>query len=324
MQTNEQTTAATICRKCGSAAKRFGHHWNGLRRFRCLACRATFTEGNRTPLRREDYLRQANGLLALQLLLEGASVRSVERLTNLHRDAILALLLIAADKSERLMNRLIVNVPVADVQCDEIWGYVGKKEKNKTPEEADNDFIGDAYCYVSIERNTKLVLNFTLGRRSQRTTDLFIEGLYRATARQRFQLSTDGFRRYIDAIRAIFGHTVDYGMLVKQYGESPEPEKRYSPAKCIGCKREEIMGDPDPDRICTSHIERQNLTLRMQIRRLTRLTNAFSKKWENLRAAYALHFGYYNFCRIHGSLRVTPAMEAGLTDHVWTVGELIS
>jgi hypothetical protein len=148
--------------------------------------------------------------------------------------------------------------------------------------------------------------------------------LYRATARQRFQLSTDGFRPYINAIQAIFGHTIDYGMLVKEYGESPEAEKRYSPAKCIGCKREEIVGDPDPNRICTSHIERQNLTLRMQIRRLTRLTNAFSKKWENLRAALCLHFAYYNFCRIHGSLRVTPAMEAGLTDHIWSIAELIA
>ncbi len=154
---------------------------------------------------------------------------------DLHRDAILALLLIAAGKSERLMNRLVVNVSVRDVQCDAIWGYVAKKEKNKAPEEADNDFIGDAYCFVSVERHTKLVLNFTLGRRNQDSTDLFIKGLRRATARQRFQLITDGFRPYIYATEATFKGQVDYGMLVKEYGESPEAEKRYGPAKCIGC-----------------------------------------------------------------------------------------
>ena len=262
-------------------------------------------------------------VLALQLLVEGSSVRTTERITGLHRDTILRLLVHAGEKCAALIGRLIVNVPVKDVQCDEIWGYVGKKEKNKNADELQNDGLGDAYCFVAIERSTKLVLNFALGRRNQETTNVFVEGLRHATAQGRFQLTTDGFQPYIYAIDATLSDRVDYGMLVKQYSESPEAEKRYSPARCIGCKRNAVIGEPDPAFISTSHVERQNLTMRMQIRRLTRLTNAFSKKWENLWYAICLHFAYYNFCRIHKTLRVTPAMESNVTDRIWTIAELL-
>jgi IS1 family transposase len=169
-----------------------------------------------------------------------------------------------------------------------------------------------------------LVLNFALGRRNQQTTNAFIEGLRHATAAQPFQISTDGFQPYISAIDSTLSDRVDYGMLIKQYGQSSEPEKRYSPAECTGCKRKAIIGDPDPKLISTSHIERQNLTIRMQMRRMTRLTNAFSKKWDNLWAAYCVHFAHYNFCRVHKTLRVTPGMESSLTDHVWTIAELLA
>ena len=145
-----------------------------------------------------------------------------------------------------------------------------------------------------------------------------------ATAPQQFQISTDGFTPYITAIEDALEDRADYGMLVKQYAEDQSEEKRYSPAHCIGCKQRKVMGKPDSDRISTSHVERQNLTMRMQMRRLTRLTNGFSKKWENHWATLCLHFGYYNFCRIHSTIRVTPAMEAGLTDHVWDLSELIA
>jgi transposase-like protein/IS1 family transposase len=316
------------CSTCKTECRPFGRHRNGLRRFRCRSCKKTYTESHRPRVETNPLgdlrMPMEKAVLALQLLVEGSSVRTTERITGLHRDTILRLLVHAGEKCAALIGRLIVNVPVKDVQCDEIWGYVGKKEKNKTVEEQQNDGLGDAYCFVAIERHSKLVLNFALGRRTQETTNVFIEGLRHATAHGRFQLTTDGFQPYIYAIDATLADRADYGMLVKQYRESTEPEKRYSPARCIGCKRNAVIGDPDPTMISTSHVERQNLTMRMQIRRLTRLTNAFSKKWENLWFAICLHFAYYNFCRVHKTLRVTPAMESNLTDHIWTIAELLA
>jgi len=262
--------------------------------------------------------------LALQLIVEGTSIRSTERITGLHRDTILRLLMLAGERCEALMSRLIVNIPVKDVQCDEVWGFVGKKEKNKTGEEAINPAIGDAYTFVAMERSTKLVLNFALGRRDQNTTDLFIEGLRRATNHERFQLTTDGFSAYPSAVNLALSDKASFAQLVKVYTTTREREQRYSPGDVVECVPVPVFGTPNLKQICTSHIERQNLTMRMQIRRLTRLTNAFSKKRENLWAALCLHFAYYNFCRIHQTLRVTPGMEARITDHVWTIGELLS
>jgi IS1 family transposase len=166
--------------------------------------------------------------------------------------------------------------------------------------------------------------NFALGRRSQATTDAFIEGLRHVTSRQRFQISTDGFQPYLSAITTTLSDRCDFAQLIKVYTQDPEGQRRYSPPDVTHAEKVPVMlGNPDPAKICTSHVERQNLTIRMQKRRLTRLTNGFSKKWENLWAAYCLHFAYYNFCRIHQTLRVTPAMESNLTDHVWTIAELL-
>ena len=234
------------------------------------------------------------------------------------------LLVLAGAKCEKLMGRLIVNVPVKDVECDEIWGFVRKKEGHKWPHEANDGSIGDAYTFVAIERNSKLVLNFALGRRNQATTDAFIEGLRDATSRDPYQVTTDGFAPYRSAIDNTLCGRVDFAQLVKVYRSDREGEARYSPPEVVATESFPITGNPDPARICTSIVERQNLTMRMQIRRLTRLTNAFSKKWENLWAAICLHFAWYNFCRIHRTLRVTPAMEAGITDHVWEVAELLN
>jgi IS1 family transposase len=183
--------------------------------------------------------------------------------------------------------------------------------------------MGDNYCFVAIERNTKLVLNFALGKRNQATTDVFIEGLRQATADQNFQITADGFAPYVSAIENTLSDRVDFAQLVKVYRATPEGERRYSPAEVVSTEVVPVIGNPDPERICTSIVERQNLTMRMQIRRLTRLTNAFSKKWENHWAALCLYFAYYNFCRIHKTIRVTPAMEAGITDHVWELAELL-
>lgn len=225
--------------------------------------------------------------------------------------------------ARKLTGRLIRNVPVANVQCDEIWGFVQKKEAHRRPWKESNQSIGDAYCFVAIERNTKLVLNFALGRRDQATTDAFIEGLRAATAPVQFQITTDGFRPYVSAITTTLHDRADFAMQIKVYANSKD-EHRYSPGDVVATEEVPVMGNPDTRRISTSHVERQNLTIRMCVRRLTRLTNAFSKKWENLWAAYCLHFAYYNFCRIHQTLRVTPAIESKLADHVWDLSELLA
>jgi IS1 family transposase len=260
-------------------------------------------------------------VMALKLLLEGASVRSVERITELHRDTILKVLMLAGEKAERVMATRIVNVQVRDVEADEVWSFVGKKEKRVRPEDDPN--FGDCYTFVAIERNSKLVLNVTVGKRDQRTTDVFIEGLRHATAHAPFQITTDGFAPYKSAISTTLHDRCDFAQLIKVYRTPQDGEKRYSPAEVSSVEVVPVMGTPDPDRICTSIVERSNLSLRMGLRRFTRLTNAFSKKWENHAAAIMLWFAYYNFCRIHKSLRVTPAMEAGIADHVWSIAELL-
>ena len=193
MMQQASRTAKVDCPSCQSSGKRFGRHRNGLQRYRCTSCRKTYTEPHEKPLGAMTVPME-KATLALQLLIEGTSIRSTERVTGLHRDTILRLLVLAGERCEKLLGRMLRNVPVEDVQCDEIWGYVFKKEGNKTPEEADSSSVGDAYTFVAVERNTKLVLNFTLGRRDQTTTDVFIEGLRDATASQRFQLSTDGWQ----------------------------------------------------------------------------------------------------------------------------------
>jgi transposase-like protein/IS1 family transposase len=322
--TSTTNTAKTLaCATCKVPCQRFGKHRNGLRRFRCPQCKKTYTEAHQLTLG-EMYVSQEKANLVIQLLIEGNSIRSTQRITGVDQNTIMKILVKAGEKCEKLMGRLIVNVPVKDVECDEIWGFVQKKEGHKAPEEAHNDGIGDAYCFVAIERHTKLVLNFALGRRSRATTNIFIEGLRHATSSQNFQITTDGFAPYVKAISDTLGDRVDFAQLIKVYRAGTEGEGRYSPAEISNTEVVRVIGNPDPARICTSIVERQNLTIRMQMRRLTRLTNAFSKKWENLWAAYCLHFAYYNFCRIHRTLRVTPAMQSRLTDRVWDIAELLA
>jgi IS1 family transposase len=257
---------------------------------------------------------------ALRLMMEGLSVRSIERLTNLHRDTILRVLVHAGGHCERLLQTTIHAVQVNDVQCDEIWGFVGCKEKNNCEERLDR---GDAYCFVATERQSKLILAWHLGRRTAEDTELFTEKLDQATS-GRFQLTTDGFAAYPEAVHYSLGTRVDFAQLVKVYTASDDPDRRYSPATVTSAIPLPRWGTPDPQQICTSHVERQNLSMGMQLRRLTRFTNAFSKKWENLKAALAVYFAHYNFVRVHNTLRITPAMEAGLTNHVWAWEELLS
>jgi len=260
-------------------------------------------------------------LLAIQLLLEGNSILSTERITGLNKNTIMKALVLAGEKCEKVSEETVRNVPVSEIQADEIWSFIGKKEKRVR--DGDDATMGDAYCFTAIERTSKLIVAWHLGRRTARDTEAFTEKINEATAGN-FQITTDGFKAYVDAVHMSLGTRVDFAQLIKVYAASPEGEHRYSPSEVISTEVVPVIGNPDPSKICTSHVERQNLTMRMQIRRFTRLTNAFSKKWENHYAALSLYFAYYNFVRIHSSIRVTPAMEAGITDHVWTIEEMLS
>jgi transposase-like protein/IS1 family transposase len=312
------------CSVCDIECQRFGKHRNGLRRFRCPHCRKTYTEAHKRTLG-EMYISQTKVVLALQLLIEGNCIRSTERISGLDRNTIMKALMLAGEKCERLLSEKISHLQVKDVEADELWGYVFKKENHKLPEESDADEIGDAYTFVGMERNTKLILAWHLGRRTKVDTMLFMQKLRKAVNPGHwFQLTTDGFPPYVPAVEYYFGRQIDFAQLIKIYRASSDQEQRYSPGEVAECIPIPIFGNPRRERICTSHVERQNLTMRMQMRRLTRLTNAFSKKRSNLNAALALHFAYYNFCRVHSSLRVTPAMEATITDHVWDLRELIA
>ena len=323
MMNTKQSDQAMMCEVCGVDCQRFGRHRNGLRRFRCPSCKKTFTEAH-TRVLDSMYISEERAVLALQLLLEGNSIRSTERITGMDRNTIMRLLVLAGERSKTLLVSKIQNLPVCDVEADEVWGFVQKKEGHKLPEEKDAHQIGDAYCFIGMERSTKLVLCWHLGKRTAKSTDAFVGKLAYATSDQRFQLTTDGFAPYVSAVGLYLRGRVDFAQLIKVYGTPRDGEQRYSPAEVVDAVPVEIMGRPVRDRICTSYIERQNLSIRMGMRRMTRLTNGFSKKWENLEAAYALWFAYYNFCRVHSSLRVTPAMESGLTGHVWTIKKLLA
>ncbi len=321
MMSDAKTANTMTCEACNIKCQRFGTHRNGLRRFRCPICKKTYTEAHARVLD-SMYIPQDKAVLALRLLLEGNSIRSTERITELDRNTIMSLLVKAGDRCQTLMMEKVCNLTVQDVEVDEIWGFVGKKEGHKSKE--DGAELGDAYCFIGMERNTKLVLAWHLGKRTVKSTDDFIGKLAYATSDSRYQLTSDGFKPYVNSVKMLLRDRVDFAQLIKVYGTPRDGEQRYSPAEVVDSVPVEIMGRPVMDKICTSHIERQNLSVRMGMRRMTRLTNGFSKKWENLEFAYALWFAYYNLCRVHKTLRVTPAMEAGITDHIWTIAELIA
>jgi len=323
MMNTVQAVATMICEACNVDCQRFGKHRNGLRRFRCSSCKRTYTEAHKRVLD-TMYISESKAVMALQLLLEGNSIRSTERITGMDRNTIMSLLVRAGERCQRLMDEQIKNLDVRDVEMDEIWGFVGKKEGHKMEHEKDNAGIGTAYCFVGMERNTKLVLAHHLGKRDAISTDIFVSKLADATSHKRFQLTCDGWQAYVKAVQIFLPGRVHFAQLVKVYGKPTEGEGRYSPAEVVDSVPTIVTGNPVRSRICTSHVERVNLSIRMGMRRMTRLTNAFSKKWENLQAAYSLWFAYYNYCRVHRTLRVTPAMESGLTGHVWTIGELLS
>ncbi len=253
-------------------------------------------------------------------LVEGNSIRSTVRLTGVAKNTVLKLVLDLADACAAYHNRHVRNLKVRRLQCDEIWQFVGSKAKNTTPEKKEIGW-GDVWTWTALDADTKLCVSYLVGGRDLGWAKEFM-GDCASRIKNRVQITTDGHRAYLEAVENAFGADIDYAQLQKIYGAGAENHTRYSPAKCIGCDMKVVSGDPDPKHVSTSFVERQNLSMRMSIRRFTRLTNAFSKKIENHAAAVAIWFMYYNFCRVHQTLRVTPAMESGLCDHVWTIQEL--
>ncbi len=256
-------------------------------------------------------------------LIEGCSVRATSRLTGASKNTIIRLLGQIGCACAAYHNRYVRDLRVRRLQCDEIWQFVGCKARSVTPEKK-QEGQGDIWTWVGIDADTKLVVSYLVGGRDGGWGFDFMQDCA-DRIRGRVQITTDGHRVYLDAVENAFGADIDYAMLQKIYGApSDEETRRYSPAKCIGCDMKVVSGNPDPKHVSTSFVERQNLTLRMSNRRFTRLTNAFSKKVDNHRHSVALHYLYYNFARVHQTLRVTPAMQAGISDHVWSLDEIVA
>lgn len=268
-----------------------------------------------------NVMKREKQELVIRCLVDGNSIRATERIASAHRDTIMRLGIRVGQHCEALMNELLVNIPSKLIQMDEIWAYVGKKQRHVTQED-DPEQVGDFYTFVALDPESKLVPTYRVGKRTLRTATEFLNDLS-ARLRNRVQLSSDALSAYVDATERAFGGDVDYGQVVKTYEAEHAGRGRYSPPKVIDVSKRRISGLPNPDKISTSLVERSNLTMRMCMRRFTRLTNAFSKKRENLEAAVSLHFAYYNFVRIHQTLRMTPAMAAGVTSRLWTIDDLL-
>lgn len=263
----------------------------------------------------------------IKVLCEGNSIRSTARITSTAINTVVKLLRGIGAACLEYQDRVMRNLPCKKLQIDEIWSFCYAKEKN-VPEDRQGQFgYGDVWTFTAIDADTKLVPSWLVGQRDAGYAKEFINDLKDRLA-NRVQITTDGHRMYFLAIEDVFGSDVDYAMLVKLYGPEPETEKRYGPASCIAAEKHIIRGNPDPTTISTSYIERQNLTMRMNMRRFTRLTNAFSKKLENHRYALALYFMHYNFARPHKTLAYpyprTPAMAAGISDHIWEIEEIVN
>lgn len=259
-------------------------------------------------------------------LVEGNSIRATCRMTDTAKGTVTRLLASVGKACAKYQDRHLRNLTCKHIQCDEIWSFCHAKQKN-VPEEKQGQFgYGDVWTWVAIDADTKLVASWLVGLRDAGYAYGFIQDL-KARLANRIQLTTDGHKVYLEAIEDVFGADVDYAMLVKLYGQEPESEKRYSPAQCISADPHIIQGNPDPKLISTSFVERQNLTMRMSMRRFTRLTNGFSKKVESLKYAVALHLMYYNFARPHKTLANpyprTPAMATGINNYIWTIGDIV-
>ena len=268
-----------------------------------------------------NELKTEKKVLAISMLAEGSSIRAIERITGIHRDTIMRLGVRVGEGCAKIQDEKMRGLSCKQVECDEIWGFIGAKRKNANRVGA----YGDVWTFIALDADTKLIPSFIVGKRDGYHAKAFMSDLAERMA-NRIQVSTDALAAYPDAIERGFGAEIDYGQVVKTYAMSvvgKEAAVRYSPVDVVKVERTVVSGMPDVSRITTSHVESQNLTLRMHCRRLTRLTNAFSKKFENFQAAVALNFAYYNFCKTHSSLRMTPAMAAGVETSHWTVAQLV-
>ena len=259
----------------------------------------------------------------ISMLAEESSMRSITRVTGIHRSTIAGLALRVGNGCARLLDEKMRNLTCNYLQFDELWGFIGKKEKHRR--EDDDPTLGDVWTFCAIDAETKLVPAFRVGKRDHVTANAFVSDVA-SRLKNRPQVSTDGLHAYVEAVENAFGMNVDYGMIIKNYGTDQgehHQERRYSSPAITFCEKRNIVGRPNVDLICTSHVERLNATTRLHMRRLTRLTHAFSKKIEYFEAAVALHFAYYNLVRTHGSLKMTPAMFAGIEKDFWTVSDLV-
>ena len=270
-----------------------------------------------------NQLTKERRIQVIKCLCEGLSIRATVRMTGVAKNTIVKLLAEVAVACNEYQDKTLRNLTSKRIQCDEIWSFCYAKDKNVPREKRGQFGFGDVWTWTALDADTKLIASWRIGDRDAGVARNFMDDLASRLA-NRVQLTTDGHRVYLDAVERAFGSQVDYAMLVKLYGQERDKEATYSPAKVISCRSVCITGDPEPEHISTSYVERSNLTMRMSMRRFARLTNAFSKKVENHIAALSLYFMYYNFCRVHQTLRVTPAMEAGVSDHVWEIEEIVA
>ena len=263
----------------------------------------------------------------LTLLCEGVSMRSIERIVGCSINTVDKLLCDAGEVALDYHDEAVRGVKASRIQCDEVWSFVHAKQKNApTSKRAADPTIGDCWTWTAIDADSKLLVSYQVGGRDAEYALMLMDDL-RGRLANRVQLTTDGHRAYLSAVEEAFGADIDYGMLVKLYGEpshSPEAARRYSPSECVGARKDKITGNPDPKHISTSYTERANLTMRMSMRRFTRLTNAFSKKLTNHQHMVALYALWYNFVRIHKTLRVTPAMAAGIESQLWSMEDVVA
>ena len=263
--------------------------------------------------------------LILNMLCEGQSMRATARLADVSFNTVAKLLIDAGKVCADLHDELVQGVTARRIQCDEIWAFTYAKQKNVATAKAAPSEAGDTWTWTALDSDSKLIVSWLVGGRDGEYAISFMDDL-RSRLVNRVQLTTDGHKAYLEAVEGAFGADVDYAQLIKLYGEPTGQkghERKYSPSECTGTRKSRVEGNPDPAQVSTSYVERQNLTMRMQMRRFTRLTNAFSKKFENHMHMVALYTVWYNFIRIHKTLRVTPAMEAGLSETVWDMEDLV-
>ena len=270
-----------------------------------------------------NKLTSADRTKILHLLCEGSSIRAIERLTGINKITITKLLVDAGQVCAAYHHEHVRNVAAKRIQADEIWSFCYAKQKNVATAKAAPEEAGDVWTWTALDADSKLVVSYLVGGRDAGYAHEFMQDVA-ARLSNRVQLTTDGHRAYLDAVEGAFGAAVDYAQLVKLYGDAPGPAGRYSPAACTGIKKFRVEGNPDKKHVSTSFVERNNLTMRMHMRRFTRLTNAFSKKMDNHGYAVALHMMYYNFIKIHGKLRCSPAMAAGVADRLWEVSDIVA